>query len=173
MAAQPTVDLVTAADRGVPQAAAPVSASVSAPVSTKLRFLMAADDSGPSIHAVETFIAQLAWYRDPVELHLLSTQAAVHGDVSAFVDNAELTNYHHAEGLKALGPARERLDRAGVAYIMHIGVGNPAQVIAHYGREKQCHQIFMSEHAGAAASGLLGSVAIEVVRLSDVPVALV
>jgi nucleotide-binding universal stress UspA family protein len=56
---------------------------------------------------------------------------------------------------------------------LHIGVGNAAPVIAHYAREKQCQQIFMSEQAGVSASGLMGSVAAEVVHLSDVPVTLV
>lgn len=88
-------------------------------------------------------------------------------------NNAQLKAYHHEEGLKALQPAREKLDRAGIPYVLHIGVGNAAQVIAHYGKEKQCQLIFMSEHAGSATEGLLGSVATEVVRLCDVPVTLV
>jgi nucleotide-binding universal stress UspA family protein len=75
--------------------------------------------------------------------------------------------------MKALQPARERLGRAHIPYILHIGVGNPPQVIAQYAKEKECQQIFMSEHAGTTSEGLLGSVATEVVRLSDVPVVLV
>ncbi len=46
-------------------------------------------------------------------------------------------------------------------------------MIAHYGKEKQCQQIFMSEHAGSSAEGLLGTVAAEVAHLSEVPVTLV
>ena len=142
-------------------------------VPSKLRFLLAADDSEPSIRAVEHFIAQLSWYRDPVEIHLLNTQSAVHRDVSTFVGEDQIKAFHHEEGLKALQRARKNLDRAGVAYALHIGVGNAAPVIAHYAREKQCQQIFMSEQAGVSASGLMGSVAAEVVHLSDVPVTLV
>ena len=142
-------------------------------VPSKLRFLLAADDSEASIRAVEHFIAQLSWYRDPVEIHLLNTQSAVHRDVSTFVGEDQIKAFHHEEGLKALQRARENLDRAGVPYALHIGVGNAAPVIAHYAREKQCQQIFMSEQAGVSASGLMGSVAAEVVHLSDVPVTLV
>ena len=142
-------------------------------VPSKLRFLLAADDSEPSIRAVEHFIAQLSWYRDPVEIHLLNTQSAVHRDVSTFVGEDQIKAFHHEEGLKALQRARENLDRAGVTYALHIGVGNAAPVIAHYAREKQCQQIFMSEQAGGSASGLMGSVAAEVVHLSEVPVTLV
>jgi YjbE family integral membrane protein len=170
MAARPTVDLATPGDQAVP--ATPAGAAGAAGGS-KLRFLIAADESESSLRAVDAFIRQLGWYREPVEVHLLNTQAAVHGDVSAFVANAELKDYHHEEGLKALAGARERLDRAGTPYIVHIGVGNPAHVIAHYGREKQCSQIFISELAGTASTGMVGSVATEVVRLSDVPVVLV
>ena len=97
----------------------------------------------------------------------------MHGDVSSFVADADLKDYHREEGMKALESARERFDRAGVAYQLHIGVGNAAHVIAHYGREKQCDQIFMSEQAGSAIGGGPGSVAADVVRLSRLPVALV
>lgn len=162
IAARPVVDLATAGDQVAAPAAAP-----------GLRFLLAADDSEPSIHAVENFIRQFAWYREPVELHLLNTQRAVHGDVSAFVDENELKEFHHEEAMKALQPARERLGKANIPYLLHIGVGSPSHVIAQYAKEKQCQQIFMSEHAGTASEGLLGSVATEVVRLSDVPVVLV
>ena len=70
----------------------------------------------------------------------------------------EIKAFHHEEGLKAMKPARERLDRAGITYTLHIGVGNAAPVIAHYRKEKQCQQIFMSEHAGGSANGLWGMV---------------
>jgi YjbE family integral membrane protein len=163
MAVRSVIDLATSGDQ------APASAAAS----PALRFLLAADDSEPAMRAVDNFVQQLKWYREPVEVHLLNTQRAVHGDVSTFVADTQLKDYHHEEGLKALQPAREKLDRAGVPYVVHIGVGNAPQVIAHYGKEKQCQQIFMSEHAGGAPDGLLGSVATEVVRLSDMPVTLV
>jgi YjbE family integral membrane protein len=161
---RPVVDLATADDQ---------AARAGNAVPVKLRFLLAADDSEPSIRAVENFIRQLSWYRDPVEVHLLNTQSAVHRDVSTFVSDDEIRAFHHEEGLKALQPVRERLDRAGIPYALHIGVGNAGPVIAHYGKEKQCQQIFMSEHAGSSAEGLLGTVAAEVAHLSEVPVTLV
>ena len=157
------VDLATAEDQ---------TAGTAAAVPTKLQFLLAVDDSEPSIRAVESFIRLFSLYRDPVEVHLLNTQNAVHGGVSTFVGEGEIKAFHHEEGFKALKPARERLDRAGIAHTLHIGVGNAAPVIAHYGKEKQCQQIFMSEHAGGSAEGLLGIVAAEVVHLSEVPVTL-
>ena len=182
MDARPTVDLVAAGEQSHPAAVgatAGAAAGVAAAAGTgsaaderPLRFLVAADDSTPALRAVDGFIAMLGWYRQPVEVHLLSTQAAVHGDVSTFVADADLESYHHEEGMKALAPARERFDRAGVAYQLHIAVGDAAHVIAHFGREKQCQQIFMSEQAGGAIAGGPGSVATDVVRLSGLPVAL-
>ena len=143
-------------------------------VPSKPRFLLAADDS-------EAFDPGRRALHRPIELvsgsgsmvHLLNTQSAVHRDVSTFVGEDQIKAFHHEEGLKALQRARENLDRAGVPYALHIGVGNAAPVIAHYAREKQCQQIFLSEQAGGSASGLMGSVAAEVVHLSDVPVTLV
>ena len=166
LAAAPALDLATAADQQ--PGAAPADAA-----SAALRFLLVADDSEPALHAVEHFIAQHGWYRLPNEVHLLTTPRSLGSDIAAFVGESEIRGHHHEEGMKALRPARERLDRAGIAYRVHIGVGSPAQVIAHYGHEQRCAQIFISEHAGTAAEGLLGSVATEVVRLSDVPVNLV
>lgn len=161
---RPVVDLAAADDQ---------AAGAGNAVPVKLRFLIVADDSEPSIRAVENFIRQLSWYRDPAEVHLLNIQSAVHRDVSTFVSDDEIRAFHHQEGLKALQPAREKLDRAGIPYALHIGVGNAGPVIAHYGKEKQCQQIFMSEHAGSSAEGLLGTVAAEVAHLSEVPVTLV
>ena len=169
MDARPVIDLAGAGEPSLPSTAIAAGPDGLQP----LRFLVAADGSAPSMRAVEQVLAQIGWYGRPVEVHLLSTQAAVHGDVSSFVADADLKDYHREEGMKALESARQRFDRAGVAYQLHIGVGNAAHVIAHYGREKQCDQIFMSEQAGSAIGSGPGSVAADVVRLSNLPVALV
>jgi YjbE family integral membrane protein len=166
MAGAPAIDLATADDQAVRTTAL-------AEETAALRFLLVADDSAHALHAVNTFAEQIDWYRPPVEVHLLNTQRALGSDIAAFVPGSTIRDHHHEAGLKALQPARERLDRAGIRYIVHIGVGAPAQVIAHYAKETRCVQIFMSEHAGTVPEGLLGTVTTEVVRLSDAPVNLV
>lgn len=139
-----------------------------------LRFLVPVDGSEASLRAIDHLIKKLAWYRDDVDLHLINVQPALHGDVSMFVDKEQIRRFHHDEGLKALAAARDKLDAGGVKYVFHIGIGDPAHVIAHYAREKQMDQIFMGTRGlGSVGSLLLGSVAGKVLHLTGIPVLLV
>ena len=82
--------------------------------------------------------------------------------------------WYRDEGLAALKQARALLDKAGVPFQHHIGVGEIAPTIASYAREKDCRQIAMGTHGrGGLAGALLGSVATKVIHLADRPVLLV
>ena len=163
----PVLDLAAAGDQ-------PATAAAGATADTsKLRILLAADGSDSSNRAIDRWLPQLAWFRRPVEVHLLNAQRPLHGDVSAFVDEDQRKQFHHEEGLKALAPARERLERAGVDHVIHIGLGNPAHVITHYARDMHCDQIVMGTRGYGVAGVALGSVATPVIQSADVPVLLV
>ncbi len=97
--ARPVVDLATADDQ---------AAGAGDAVPTTLRFLLAADDSEPSIRAVENFIRQLSWYRNPVEIHLLNTQSPVHRDVSTFVSEDQIKAFHHPTHCTSAWAMRDR-----------------------------------------------------------------
>jgi YjbE family integral membrane protein len=161
---RPVVDLATAKDQAA--AAAPAATAAAA---TGLTFLLAADDSEDAIRAAERLIGRLSWYRPPVSLHLLNVQYPAHGDVGAFVAKEEIADYHHEQGLKTLQPIRERLDRAGVPYQVHIGVGDPPHVIAHYAKETKSDQIFLGASTGRP---MMGSTALTTMALVDIPVTL-
>jgi len=140
------------------------------------RVLVPVDGSPSSERAINYMIQKRSRYRDPheFEVHLLNVQHPFPGDVSMFIDHDQIKQYHHDEGIKALQSARDALDRAQVPYVFHIGVGDPAEIIAHYAREKECDQIIMGTRGhGRIAGLLLGSVATKVIHLSDVPVLLV
>jgi nucleotide-binding universal stress UspA family protein len=140
------------------------------------RVLVPVDGSPSSQRAIDYMIQKRGRYRDPqeVEVHLLNVQHPFPGDVTMFVDHDEIKQYHHDKGVKVLQSARDSLDQAGVPFIFHIGVGDPAQIIAHYAHEKQCDQIIMGTRGHGAIAGLLvGSVATKVLHLTDVPVLLV
>lgn len=137
-----------------------------------LRVLVPVDGSENSLRAVKFVIRKMPLYQEPLELHLLNVQHAFPGTVHGVQQEAE--RFHRDEGIKALADARRELDTAGVKHVYHIGVGDSAEVIAHFVTEKKIEQVVMSTRgAGAVASILLGSVANKVLHLVDVPVLLV
>lgn len=139
-----------------------------------LRLLVPVDGSEVSRRAIDQLLKGLGGYKEPAEIHLLNVQHPLHADVSMFVSADQIRQFHHDEGMKALRPAREKLDAAGVPYAFHIGMGDPAEVISQYAKEKACDQIILGTRGlGAVAGILLGSVATKVIHLSDVPVLLV
>jgi nucleotide-binding universal stress UspA family protein len=113
--------------------------------------------------------------KEQAEIHLLNVQLALRQGVTSFVSPKQIDSYHHDEGIKELASARAKLDAAKLPYQFHIGVGGePAEVIAHYARDKKCDQVVMGTRGlGSVAGVLLGSVTTKVIHLVDVPVLLV
>lgn len=138
------------------------------------RILVAVDGSESSDRAVSHLLKKLAWYSEKVEVHLLNVQAALPNDVSRFINAEQLDGFHREQGASALASARAILDGAKVAYVTHIGIGEPAHVIAHYATEKAIDQIVMGTRGLGSVAGLvMGSVTMKVVSLTDVPVLLI
>jgi nucleotide-binding universal stress UspA family protein len=140
-----------------------------------LRFLLAVDGSDGSVRTVDHVIELLGWYRPPVEIELLNVQLPIlSGNVKTFVRRDQLEEYYRDEGQAALKVARERLDRAGVNYTPHIGIGAPAEVIVEYAKKLRCQQVCIGTRGlGSVAGLLLGSVATKVIHLAPCPVLLV
>lgn len=139
-----------------------------------LKLLVPADGSESSTRAVEHLTKIIGWFKDPVEVHLLNVQHPLTGDVGRFLDSEQVRDFHRDEGHKALESARAILDGAGIGYVYHIGVGNPAEVIVQYAREKRCDEIVMGcRGLGSFASLFMGSVATEVIRNAEAPVLVV
>ncbi len=155
------VDLASAAD----QHAAPATA-------VRPRVLLAADDTPPSLRAVGRFIEQLRWYREPVAVDLVNVQSPVHRDVSTFIDEDAIKDLHHDEGMKALQPAREMLERAGVPCVVHIGVGEFAHIVAHYASTLGSRQIFIADNARTEGNAL-GTALADLCEHAQVPVSVV
>lgn len=141
-----------------------------------LKVLVPVDGSDCSGRAVDHLIKQLGAFKDGVEIHLLNVQHPIpYGSrVSSVVGHDTVTQYHQEEGMAALQPARHKLDGAKVKYHHHIGVGDEADIISQYAKDKGCDQILMGTRGmGSISSLLLGSVATKVIHLSPVPVLLV
>lgn len=139
-----------------------------------LKILLPVDGSENSNKAVADFIQLLDWYKEKPEIHLLNVQYSLDGNVSLFINQADIKQYHQEEGLKILQHARDLLDQAGITYQYHITVGDPAEMIVRFATEKQYDQIVMGARGRGGIKGLLlGSVANKVMQLSNIPVLLV
>lgn len=138
------------------------------------RILVAVDGSESSDRAVAHLLKKLGWYKEQIEIHLLNVQAALSSDVSRFTSAEQLQGFHREQAEAALASARAILDAAKVSYVTHIGIGEPAHVIAHYANEKSVDQIVMGARGLGTIAGLvMGSVTTKVVSLTDVPVLLI
>lgn len=137
-----------------------------------LKLLFPVDGSKNCLRAVELLIRQAALYKEAPEIHLLNVQHPFPGTVRGVREEAE--KFHHDEGIKALATARKALDDAGLKYAYHISVGEAAETIAQYVREKKLDEVMMCTRGmSAVANMLLGSVANKVLHLAEVPVLLV
>lgn len=136
-----------------------------------LKILLSVDGSEASDHAVDLLVRRIEWFAPPVEIHLLNVQPTLHGDIWGVLGKEKVDLHHREEGMAALHSARAKLDAAKHPYVLHVGVGNPAEVIVHYAREKSCDLVVIGPRGLGAISGLLlGSVATKVLSLSHVPV---
>ncbi len=136
--------------------------------------LLAVDGSESADLVVSRYIQLLDWYKDVPEIHLLTVQPSLGGNVSSFISQSDIKQYHREEGLSCLKNARGLLDEAKIAYQYHITVGDAAEVIVQFAKEKQCDQIVVGSRGFGAVEGLLlGSVANKVMQLSTIPVLLI
>ncbi|PXW87292.1 nucleotide-binding universal stress UspA family protein [Nitrosomonas sp. Nm84] len=139
-----------------------------------LKILLPVDGSDHSSQAVADFIHLLDWYKEKPELHLLSVQHPLDGNVSLFINQADIKQYHQEGGLENLQNVRNLLDQAGIAYQYHITVGDPAEMIVRFAVEKHYDQIVMGPRGKGGIKGLLlGSVTNKVMKSSTIPVLLV
>ena len=132
--------------------------------------LVPVDGSANALRAVDYLVSHYAGKGRPY-VHLLNVQRPVTGDVGRFLDHEQILSLHRNQGYESLATAREKLDSAGIPYAVHIGVGDPAETIIEYAREKACEEIVMGRHGhGAIATLLLGSVSAAVNSRAGVPV---
>jgi YjbE family integral membrane protein len=154
--------------------AAAVAAAAAAPGGLR-RVLLAVDGSETAARAVRQVLAMRGDLADPaaMDLHLVHVQRPVSGDVSSFVASKTLEEYYQEQSDAALGPARQLLDAAGVAYQAHARVGIPAEVIAKEASEQGCNLIVMGTRGVGMTASILGSVAQDTLGQAAVPVLLV
>ena len=156
-------------------ALAPHAAVVPTPVGLQ-RVLLAVDGSEGALKAVQHVIGLRGDLRKPetLDVHLLSVQRPLSGDVNRFLSGQTLDDYHKERGEAALVPARAALDAAGLRHTDHWRIGDPGPTIAEFAGEQACDMVVMGARglSGPKAT-LLGSVAQSAIEHANVPVLVV
>ena len=164
-----------AAEREAARGAAPLPMRVAgAPLFRKV--LLAVDSSDPAQRAVEYVLALRSQQADPSAfgIELINVQRELPGDVGRFVSKEGLEDYRRERSVEGLARARAALDAAGAKYDVHLGVGNPGEVIAEHAQQCGCDHIVMGTRGlGTYTGALMGSIAQAVASASPVPVVLV
>ncbi|MBB1072836.1 universal stress protein [Rhodoferax sp. 4810] len=139
-----------------------------------ISYLIAVDGSEPALRAVEHVIRDAADRRTPVNIDLVNVQAPLPNDVTRFVDNQTVADFHREAGDIAMAAARQKLTEAGMAYTCHLLIGDAAPALANFAKDKGCSMIVMGAHGFGHVVGLfMGSVTVKVVQLSKLPVLLI
>lgn len=134
------------------------------------RVLLPFDGSPNSLHGVRHVAREFMKNRE-LEIHLLNIQRPFSSQVVRFTSRQDRMAFHQEQARKALEPARQALDRSGIAYTVHIEVGERADCIADAARRLRCDRIVMST---ARKSSLVrwveDSVTNQVIERATVPV---
>jgi nucleotide-binding universal stress UspA family protein len=138
------------------------------------KILLPVDGSESSVRAAH-HVAGLARCLVDLEVHLVNVQPL--GDdwmVRRMIKADELAKMEHEWAESAIAPIRAVLGATGVACVDHVAQGEVAETIARLAKELACDQIVMGTRGhGALRDLFLGSVAIKVLHLANVPVTLV
>ena len=106
------------------------------------RILIPVDVSENSTKAVR-HAANMALQQAGIEVHLLHVRAPLPQYISRFINKGERKSWHAAEAERALAPARELLDRHGVAHAQHVERGEVATTIDRVARRIKADQILI------------------------------
>ena len=138
------------------------------------KILLPVDGSEGSLHATR-HVVSIACSVPELEIHLVNVQPP--GDdwmVRRMLKADELVHLEKEWGESAMAPARAILTQAGLCATEHIVQGEVARSIAALARDLGCDQIIMGSHGRTALGGLLlGSEAMKVLHLADIPVTFV
>ncbi|HMN43844.1 MAG TPA: universal stress protein [Povalibacter sp.] len=132
--------------------------------------LVAMDGSENALRALKL---ALAWARQRDQaIHIVHVQPRIKS--SRLMPRSLIEEHYERQSQAAFKPARELVKRTGVTAVFDDCLGDPAATLAAYAKKYHCEQIVLGNRGhGAIATLFLGSVAMKVLHLADVPVTLV
>ena len=105
-----------------------------------ITLLLPCDGSSNALLAVRHAIDR--FHRGDVQLvHLLNVQPPFSAYVARYVSRELRADFHREDAAKALTEARQLLDATGIAYRVHVEVGDKARCIADAARLLHCDRI--------------------------------
>ena len=140
------------------------------------KILIPVDGSPASLRAVDFAIEMVA--QDPstslVLLHVQNTRAIELAGASEAMDTEWLREAGSLASAKALKDAIGKCEHAGVASEALVRTGQIAEAVGQVAREENVKHIVMGTRGLGGIQGLLlGSVAMQVVHLAEVPITLI
>lgn len=138
------------------------------------QWLIPLDGSEQALRALDFAVQEASARIDKPQLLALHVASPLSSNITRFIDQATVDDYHREEGDKVLQPAREKLVASGLVYSSHLLVGEVAPTIAEFAASKGCQMIVMGARGtGSAMGALLGSISARVIHLSQRAVLLV
>jgi nucleotide-binding universal stress UspA family protein len=139
-----------------------------------MKILLPVDGSAHAERATRHVIAMLQGCGGH-EVHLVNVQAPIDApEVRSHMPANEIEAMQETRGGDALVSARALLDKAGIAYTPQVLLGPVAESLAQYATDKGFDKIVMGTRGlGAIGSVLMGSVATQLLHLTELPVTLV
>lgn len=139
-----------------------------------MRIVVAVDGSPVATRAVRHVAHLAAGLKEAPDVVLLHVDEPLLKAVVAELGPQRTAEYHAENARHATRTARAALHRAGIVFEERFVVGEPAATIANTCRKGKCDLLVMGSHGrGAVKSLFLGSVAIKVLSLCQVPVTIV
>ncbi|MDP1651710.1 MAG: universal stress protein [Rhodocyclaceae bacterium] len=139
-----------------------------------MKILLPVDGSPHSDRATQHVIAMLQGCGGHQVL-LINVQAPIDApEIRSHMPAGEIEAMQETRGGDALVSARALLDKAGIANTPTVLIGPIAETIAQFAADQGCDQIVMGTRGlGTLGGMLLGSIATELLRLTQLPVTLV
>lgn len=142
-----------------------------------LKILLPIDGSETAERAAQYVVRRASQLKEPIEVQLLNVQPPVQsrrGGADRPGEDPGPEELLRNEGNKALTPARNLLEAAGIKHRHHVEFGDPVELIEHYARIYHCDEIVMGTRGKTSILNLvLGSVTNKVLHVATVPIVLV
>jgi nucleotide-binding universal stress UspA family protein len=137
-----------------------------------ITLLVAVDGSESSARAVHT-VVDLYRRVVPVDIRLLHVRLPDSVPVAALAEPAADPEQAFEAGKRALRSAQSLLEQAGFGCTSEVRQGYVPAVIVEYAKEIHCDAIVMGTRGMGSTADLIGSIARQVISLSELPVMLV